>query len=106
MQKIMIHKPKAVAPYLMVNTKSVGVAAGILKQCGLRVYLYLCCNSDGYQWTLNTIAFKAWLGISDDATARRIIRDGLKDLEENKFLVKTEEGASYDFDFYEVQRPD
>lgn len=97
-----IHKPKAEKPFLQINESNIGKAAGILKPCGLKLYLYLCSNENGFEWKLNATAYKKWLQTeSDEASVRKAIRDGLADLIENKYII--DKGKEI-YDFYEVQQ--
>ena len=75
-----------------------GEAAGKLKFCGLKLYMYLMSNSDGFTWNMNPVAFANWLGVdySDASEARRVrktIADGIVDLK--KFGYLKEEGDKY-----------
>ena len=91
MAKFTISKEPLQPHFLGVNVDSVGVAAGKLKYCSMKLYLYLMCNSDGFTWNMNPVAFANWLGMNyEDASearkVRKIISDGIADLKEQGFL--------------------
>lgn len=89
MAKFMIKKEPLQPHFLGLNVDSVGSAAGKLKFCGLKLYLYLMSNSDGYTWTMNPSAYAKWLGIDykvSGRSVRKAIDDGVKDLIENGFI--------------------
>jgi predicted 3-demethylubiquinone-9 3-methyltransferase (glyoxalase superfamily) len=53
------------------------------------------CNSDGFTWNMNPVAFANWLGVdysdaSEARKVRKIISDGIKDLKECGFLSEIE----------------
>lgn len=68
-----------------------GKAMGSLKLCGVRVYLYLCGNKDGYNWNLNPTAFANWLGVEKSRGTDKTLTDGIANLLEYKYLKKIEE---------------
>jgi hypothetical protein len=77
----------------------VGQATGCLKHCGLKLYLYLMSNSDGFTWTMNYSAFANWLGAdygnaSEARKVRKIVSDGIVDLKEHGYL-KSDGEESY-----------
>ena len=57
------HKAKLNNNFTGINTEILGEAAGELKFCGLKLYLYLASNKDGYKWTLNPSVYADWLGL-------------------------------------------
>lgn len=77
----------------------VGVAAGALKLCGIKLYLYLASNKDGKIWNLNPVAYANWLGLDyakSGRAVRKAIEDGIADLKTNGYLLKVAE-EQYDF---------
>lgn len=102
-KKFVIHKEKAVSPFLSANIKNVGEAAGILTNAGFRLYIYLCGNADGFVWTLNTTAYKKWLNNGmEDNSVRKAIKDGLANLIENGYVITGENKDEYQF--FEARR--
>ena len=99
MAKFTIQKEPLQPHFLGLNIDAVGSAAGCLKPCGLKLYLYLMSNSDGFTWNMNPVAFANWLGVdysnaSEARKVRKIISDGIIDLKGNGFL-KGEEMDCY-----------
>ena len=91
MAKFKIQKEPLQPHFLGVNIDAVGQATGCLKHCGLKLYLYLMSNSDGFVWNMNPAAFAKWLGVdytnaSEARKVRKIISDGTIDLQQNGFL--------------------
>lgn len=97
MVKFHIQKEPLQPQFLGLNIGTTGQAAGKLKLCGLKLYLYLMGNADGFTWTMNPAAYANWLGIEDYAKSGRSVRkaidDGIKDLVENGYIQKV--GDSY-----------
>lgn len=65
------------------------MAAGELKNCGLKLYLYLAGNKDGFEWTMNPQAYANWLGLDygkSGRAVRKAITDGIADLVDNGYL--------------------
>ena len=90
MKTFEIHKAKLDKSYTGINTDALGQATGDLKHCGLKLYLYLASNKDGFSWTLNPSAYASWLGIdyaSKGRTVRKAIEDGLADLIDNGYVI-------------------
>ena len=84
-----INKAKLEKSYTGINTAVLGQAVGSLKLCGLKLYLYLSSNKDGFNWTLNPSAYADWLGVdytSKGRTVRKAIDEGIADLEANGYL--------------------
>lgn len=99
MVKFKIEKEPLQPHFLGVNFDTVGSATGCLKHCGLKLYLYLMSNSDGFVWNMNPVAFANWLNVdynnaSEARKVRKVINDGIVDLKEHGFL-KEEEKDSY-----------
>lgn len=89
-----INKAKLDNSYTGINTAVLGQAVGSLKFCGLKLYLYLSGNRDGFSWTLNPSAYADWLGIdyaTKGRTVRKAIDEGIADLIENGYLEVIEE---------------
>ena len=99
MISIVTHKAPLNNSFTGVNTVCLGVAAGCLKQCGLKLYLYLAGNKDNFNWTLNPAAYANWLNIdysSKGRSVRKAIDDGVADLVANGFLRQTGD-SQYEF---------
>ena len=91
MAKFTIKKEPLQAHFLGINVENVGNASGCLKHCGLKLYLYLMSNSNGFTWNMNPSAFANWLGAdysnaSEARKVRKTISDGIEDLKEHGFL--------------------
>lgn len=89
MIKVKIEKAKLNSDFTAVNNDILRMAVSELKPCGLKVFLYLANNKDGYEWTLNSRAFGNWL--MDDyekngRSIRRTLNDGIEDLKEHGYL--------------------
>lgn len=93
-----------------INTKALGQAVSELKHCGLKLYLYLAGNKNGYNWTLNPSAYADWLGVdysSKGRTVRKAIEDGIADLMVNGYLeVINESEEKYRFLEQKVPKKD
>lgn len=93
-----------------INTKALGQAVSELKHCGLKLYLYLAGNKNGYNWTLNPSAYADWLGVdysSKGRTVRKAIEDGIADLIANGYLeVINESEEKYRFLEQKVPKKD
>ena len=86
------HKAKLNNNFTGINTEILGKATGELKLCGLKLYLYLASNKDGYKWTLNPVAYASWMGLdyTKDSTSRAVrkaIQEGISDLIANGYLI-------------------
>ena len=91
MAKFKIQKEPLQPHFLGLNIDAIGHAAGCLKHRSLKLYLYLMSNSDGFNWTMNPVAFANWLGVdynnsSEARAVREIVNVGIKDLKDNGFL--------------------
>ena len=100
MAKFTISKEPLQPHFLGVNVDTIGAAAGQLKYCSMKLYLYLMCNSDGFTWNMNPAAFAKWMGVdynnaSEARKVRKIISDGIADLKACGFL-KEVENDTYD----------
>lgn len=73
--------------YTGINTQALGQATKDLSLTGLRLYLYLASNKDGFNWTLNSAAFGKWACITNSRSANKAIEDGMKNLIEKGYLV-------------------
>ena len=93
-----------------INTITLGIAAGELKLCGIKLYLYLSSNRDDTVWNLNPSAFANWMGM-DYANAtqaravRKIVNDGISDLLEKGYL-KVLDSDLEKYEFLEQKVPD
>lgn len=101
MKSFEIHKAKLDKSYTGINTTILGQAVGDLKYSGLKLYLYLASNKDGFNWTLNPQAYANWLGIDYEVsgrTVRKAITDGLADLIAQGYVeVIDEKAETYKF---------
>ena len=101
MKSFEINKAKLSKSYTGINTEALGQASGCLKHCGLKLYLYLAGNKDGFNWTLNPSNYAEWLEIDYGAkgrTVRKAIDDGLADLIENGYVeIISAEDEKYRF---------
>lgn len=96
MKSFEIHKAKLDKSYTGINTTILGQAVGDLKYSGLKLYLYLASNKDGFNWTLNPQAYANWLGIDYEVsgrTVRKAITDGLADLIAQGYVEVIDEKA-------------
>lgn len=97
MAKFHICKEPLQPQFLGLNIQTAGQAAGKLKLCGLKLYLYLMSNADGFTWTMNPQAYANWLGIEDYSksgrTVRKAIEDGITDLRANGFIEVNADGS-------------
>ncbi len=106
MISVAITKSKLNNNFTGVNTIVLGQAAGELKLCGLKLYLYLAGNKDGYRWTINPVAYANWLGVdysTSGRSVRKAINDGVADLIEHGYLRKLGEDS---FEFLEQKVPE
>ena len=107
MKSFEIHKAKLDKSYTGINTTILGQAVGDLKYSGLKLYLYLASNKDGFTWTLNPQAYANWLGIDYEAsgrTVRKAITDGLADLIAQGYVEVIDEKAET-YKFLELKVP-
>lgn len=75
--------------FVGVNAQVLGQAAGELKLCGLKLFLYLANNKNGYKWGMNPVAYATWLGMdytTQGRAVRKAITDGTQDLLDNGYL--------------------
>ena len=108
MVQITINKAPLNKNFTGINTVALGSAVRNLKLCGLKLYLYLAGNKEGFVWNLNPAAYADWLGIdykNNGRTVRKAITDGIKDLEDNGYL-KIEEGKDECYKFLEQNVPE
>ena len=98
MIKISINKEEVLPQFMSGNIANFGEAAGLLKPCGFKLYVYLMCNANGFQWTLNPAAFAAWQGVPNSRGVRKQVDDGLKDLVDNGFA---QEAGLGEYEFFE-----
>lgn len=105
MISVKVNKAKLNNNFTGINTVCLGQAAGELKFCGLKLYLYLAGNKDGYMWTINPSVYATWLGMdynSSGRTVRKAINDGVADLIENGYLKEIGEDK---YEFLEQKVP-
>lgn len=50
--------------YGKIDIESLGIACQMLNDCGLKLWMYLDCNADGYQMELSAVDFLNWSGLS------------------------------------------
>ena len=99
MTTFMTHKAKLNNNFTALNSEILGQAAGELKLCGLKLYLYLAGNKDGFKWTLNPVAYANWLGLDytqNGRAVRKAITDGITDLITHGYLI-CEDKDIYEF---------
>lgn len=87
MKKFKINKVPLGNNYTGINTQALGQATKDLKLTGLRLYLYLASNKDGFNWTLNSVAFGKWACITNSRSINKAIEDGIDNLMEKGYLV-------------------
>lgn len=101
MKSFRINKVKLSNNYTGINSEVLGQAAGGLKLSGLKLYLYLCGNKDGFVWELNPVAYANWLGVDYNTKGRGVrkaIDEGIEDLKSNKLLkIIDEKEEKYQF---------
>lgn len=91
MISVIVNKSALNNSFTGINTRTLGYAAGQLKFCGLKLYLYLAGNRDGFKWVLNPTAYANWLGVDyavNGRAVRKSLNDGIADLEAHGFLRK------------------
>ena len=101
MKSFKIKKASVGNNFLQINFDILGSVAGGLKLCGLKLFLYLAANKDGFDWTLNPSVYATWLGLdytnpSEARAVRKMIADGINELIEKNILVKIDE-EKYEF---------
>lgn len=89
--------------YTGINTQALGQATKDLNLTGLRLYLYLASNKDGFKWTLNSTAFGNWAGIDNTRSANKAIKDGIENLTKNGYLILVDE-ESEEYRFFEQKQ--
>lgn len=99
MVSVIVNKSALNNSFTGINTRVLGYAAGDLKFCGLKLYLYLAGNKNGFKWVLNPSAYANWLGIDYAANGRSVrksLNDGIADLLEHGYL-KQRGADEYEF---------
>lgn len=99
------HKAGLKNNFTGINTSVLGQATGELKFCGLKLYLYLAGNKDGFTHTLNPTVFANWMGIDygkNGRSVRKTINDGIDNLIEYGYLVRVGDNK---FEFFEDKKP-
>lgn len=93
---IIIHRSNPIGDkkqYLAIDCQALSTAARILTPSGLKLFLYLASNQDGYQKDYSPKDFSNIYGVSVDAA-----RKARLDLQANGYLVESENGK---LEFYE-----
>ena len=106
MISVTVNKSDLKNSFTGINTAVLGQATGELKLCGLKLYLYLAGNRDGYVWTINPVAYANWMGLDYEKSGRAVrkaLNDGVSDLLENGYLRKVGEDK-YEFSEQKVPR--
>ena len=71
---ITIHKPQYDGNFLQVSIDEWQTAFATLPRISFGLYLYLCGNADGFDFTLSSVAVQHALGVSD-SSYRRAVED-------------------------------
>ena len=96
---IIIHRSNPIGEkkqYLAIDCQALSTAARTLTPSGLKLFLYLASNQDGYQKDFSPKDFSNIYGVSVDAA-----RKARLDLQSNGYLVEDENGK---LEFYEQPR--
>lgn len=96
---IIIHRSNPIGEkkqYLAIDCQALSTAARTLTPSGLKLFLYLASNQDGYQKDFSPKDFSNIYGVSVDAA-----RKARLDLQANGYLVENENGK---LEFYEQPR--
>ena len=96
---IIIHRINPIGEkkqYLAIDCQALSTAARTLTPSGLKLFLYLASNQDGYQKDYSPKDFSNIYGVSVDAA-----RKARLDLQANGYLVENENGK---LEFYEQPR--
>ena len=96
---IIIHRSNPIGEkkqYLAIDCQALSTAARTLTPSGLKLFLYLASNQDGYQKDYSPKDFSNIYGVSVDAA-----RKARLDLQVNGYLVENENGK---LEFYEQPR--
>lgn len=94
---ITVHRQELEKDFLGIKNENWQYAARDLGPHGLRLYLYLAANADGYRFALSPAAIREAVGMP-----RSTYHDQFKVLEDKGYLIY--KGGS-SFDFYEVPIP-
>ena len=105
MKEFKTNKASLSSVFTNTEIKDLGAAAGSLKLCGLKVYLYLSSSRDEVNQALKPSTFADWLGADYSNTSqaravRKIINDGIDDLIANGYVVVSDE--KYEFSVQKV----
>lgn len=108
MKSFVIKKSDLQGNFTGIYTPDLGIAAGCLKLCGLKLYLYLAGNKDKMTWVMNPSAFASYLGLdyknaSQARSVRKTIQEGIEDLIENGYLELVNEDL-YNFSEQKVPK--
>lgn len=97
-QKIVkIKKDETGFLYTKITLDALEIAMATLKECGLKMWLYLNKNQAGFQLELSPKACESW-GLKKSSYYR-----GLEELREHGYLVPIAEGSDIYY-FYEFPR--
>lgn len=83
-----------------MDFKDLAIAAGELKHCGLRVYLYLAKNADLYTQQMSPEDYANWFQmdyIKGGRNIRKQIDDGIEDLMVHGYLRRAQDSNRYEF---------
>ena len=95
---IQIKRKELPKVHFQADINDIGIAAGCLKPCGLKVYLYLVKNADLFTQGMYPNTFSEWLGETKvTRNTRRTIDDGIVDLAENGYLRQADDSGRYEF---------
>lgn len=94
--------------FTQIDTAILGIVSQTLTHNGLRLYLFLISNKNGFEFDLSPLAYARWLGRNYkdgdkvDNTVRtnvnKDIRRGIEDLIEKGYLIEVKKDT---FEFYE-----
>lgn len=95
-REIIVHREELKNSFLGINNDNWMAASRDLGATGLRLYLYLAANKNGYAFSLSPEAIRQEIGMP-----RSTYHDWFKILQEKGYLVPAHGNT---FDFYEVPR--
>lgn len=95
---IQIRRKELPKVHFQADIADIGIAAGSLKPCGLKLYLYLVKNADLFTQGMYPNTFSEWLGETKvSRNTRRTIDDGIVDLAEHGYLRQADDSGRYEF---------
>jgi hypothetical protein len=83
-----------------IDFKDLAIAAGELKHCGLRVYLYLVKNADLFTQQMSPENYASWFNMDYAKSGRNIrkqIDEGIEDLLMHGYLRQAQDSNRYEF---------